>query len=183
MFSADCFWGQTLSPVARPPRSSPSPLPVEALAKAWTLSVCHRVSQTTQRPRRALSRPWTHLMSLKKRYQLHPFAQFPMQAHDTVFATWGTSVCKFITLEYFESHVFKRCQKQSSLWGLVPYRNRSKSNEHVSFFIQPLKYCSVPTSKGHGRIVTCNMSYTLFRRCRIFCEGAKSQGTETCLAS
>ena len=58
MFSADCFWGRTLSPVALPPKSSPSPPPAGALVRAWTPSVCHPASQTTQRWRKAVGRVW-----------------------------------------------------------------------------------------------------------------------------
>lgn len=131
MFSADCFWGQTLSPVAPPPKSSPSPLPAGALVKAWTLSACRRASRTTPRPRRALSLPWTLLMSPPKRYILHPFPELLIQVHDTVLATQGMSVFKFITLQCSESHVIKRCPRRSSIRGLVPYRIRSKSSERV----------------------------------------------------
>lgn len=70
LFSADCFWGLISSLGALPPKISPSPRPVGALVRAWTQSACRPVSPTTRRPRRVPSHPWTHQMSLRRRYML-----------------------------------------------------------------------------------------------------------------
>lgn len=143
LFLADSSWGRTSLPVALPPKSSPSPLPVGALAKAWTPSVCHPASLTTRRRRRALSLPWTPLMNLRKRYTCILFTWFLTETPDVVFAAWE-SLFSGLSLFSVLKVVFIRAVKASSVWGPIPYRNRSKH-------IWPWKYCSGPISNGGWR--------------------------------
>jgi hypothetical protein len=108
--------------------------------------VCHPVSQTTQKLRRALLHPWTHLMSLKKRYLLNPL-------HNSYCKLWhgiGCFSCKeclFLSVSLYKSVKIrvKRYQKQSRIWGPITYR--FKSSKQIGLFIWPFRY-SIHTAKG-----------------------------------
>lgn len=73
MFPADCFWGRTLSPVALPPKSSPSPPPVGALVESMdSVSVSSCESNHSEVEEGSIT-PMDTPDEPQKRYILNPF--------------------------------------------------------------------------------------------------------------
>lgn len=136
LFSADCFWGLTSSLGALPLKSSPSPRPVGALVRAWTPSACRPVSQTTRRLRRVPSHPWTHQMSLKRRYILIlSIILLPDAAPNMLCAAWRVSVLRFVS----------RCHRDRVLLGTHSSEKQLHSTEEIGFFLCALKrYYAMP---------------------------------------